>query len=394
MKKIFAILTLATIAASGFAAEKPSPALLKDKANFSKTELFEPREVFADKDANAALLRDYEANPSAYKPDQLLPVALCYLSFGDIPKAKSALESFLKVSPKNVRALRTLGTISLLSKDLDRAMLYYKGAIDGGDEKSVVFLCSAYIMTQRFDDIKPYVAKLEKMAKTNLEALNVVLFYAGRDKKSFDETLAKRVLSSIDARAVLGSATPDGMSTVFRLFMATGKIWPVSSLTVPARAAALAEMWPVALKTYKKVLAAEPNNAVALRGMGLVAYRTGDIMGAADFIMKAYKTGDKEAASDGFDLFLLSHERKVWEIFQPYIKDIKPAPQLLADCVQWSVGRDDSADVFYFGALGANADPLYKDEGVVKLLQEGAKKYASDARSAEVLKKLKANAKK
>ncbi len=376
MKKIFAILTLATIAASGFAAEKPSPALLKDKANFSKTELFEPREVFADKDVNAALLRDYEANPSAYKPDQLLPVALCYLSFGDIPKAKSALESFLKVSPKNVRALRTLGTISLLSKDLDRAMLYYKGAIDGGDEKSVVFLCSAYIMTQRFDDIKPYVAKLEKMAKTNLEALNVVLFYAGRDKKSFDETLAKRVLSSIDARAVLGSATPDGMSTVFRLFMATGKIWPV------------------ALKTYKKVLAAEPNNAVALRGMGLVAYRTGDIMGAADFIMKAYKTGDKEAASDGFDLFLLSHERKVWEIFQPYIKDIKPAPQLLADCVQWSVGRDDSADVFYFGALGANADPLYKDEGVVKLLQEGAKKYASDARSAEVLKKLKANAKK
>ncbi len=387
MKKIFAILTLATIVGTGFAAEKPSPALLKDKANFSKTELFEPREVFADKDANAALLRDYEANPAAYKPDQLLPVALCYLSFGDIPKAKSALESFLKVRPKNVRALRTLGTISLLSKDIDKSMLYYKGAIDGGDEKSIVFLCSAYIMTQRFDDIKPYLPQLEKMAKTNLEALNVILFYAGRDRKAFDEALAKRVLSSIDARAVLGSATPDGMSTVFRLFMATGKIWPVSSLTVPARAAALAEMWQVALKTYKKVLAAEPNNAVALRGMGLVAYRTGDIM-------KAYKTGDKEAASDGFDLVLLSHERKVWELFQPYIKDLKPAPQLLADCVQWSVGRDDSADVFYFGALGANADPLYKDEGVVKLLEEGAKKYASDARSAEVVKKLKANAKK
>ena len=68
MKKIFAILTLATIVGTGFAAEKPSPALLKDKANFSKTELFEPREVFADKGANAALLRDYEARGVQARP--------------------------------------------------------------------------------------------------------------------------------------------------------------------------------------------------------------------------------------------------------------------------------------------------------------------------------------
>ncbi len=386
MKKVLAALVLSCAAAFG---QQPSPELLKNKENFSKTELFEPNEVFADKAANAALLRDYEANKSAYKPEQLLPVAVCYLSFGDIPKAKSAFESFLKTSPKNLRALRTLGTISFLLKDVDTAIKYYKAAIDAGDDKSVVFLGSAYIMANKMDEIAPYLPALKKLANENLEALNVLLFYAGRDRKSFDEAFAKEILASINARKVLESATPEGMSTVLRLYMATRNIWPVSTLVVPARAAALAELWPLALSTYKKVLESEPNNPVALRGMGLVSYRTGDIMGAADYIMKAYNAGDKDAATDGVDLFVLSRNRAIWDMFKGYAADIKTSPQVLAALVQYSVGRDDAADIFYFGALDKNASLLYRDEAVVKLLEDGLKKYGSDGRAAEVSKKLK-----
>lgn len=172
--------------------------------------------------------------PPRTKPDQLLPVAVCYLSFGDIPKSKAAFESFLKTSPKNIRALRTLGTISLLSKDFDTAMRYYKTAIAAGDEKSNVFLGSAYIMANKADEVKPLLPVLEKLAKTNLEALNVVMFYAGRDRKNFDRELVQKVLADVDARSVLESATPDGMSTVLRLYLATRDMWPVSALAVPA----------------------------------------------------------------------------------------------------------------------------------------------------------------
>ena len=51
MKKVLAALVLSCAAAFG---QQPSPELLKNKENFSKTELFEPNEVFADKAANAA----------------------------------------------------------------------------------------------------------------------------------------------------------------------------------------------------------------------------------------------------------------------------------------------------------------------------------------------------
>ena len=393
MKTILTALILSAIATAAFAATQPSPELLKQKENFSKTELFEPHQVFADKAANAALLREYEANPAAYKPDQLMPIALCYLSFGDIAKAKSAFESFLNTSPKNLRALRTLGTISLLSKDIEKAMQYYKTAIDAGDEKSVVFLCSAYIMANKIDEIKKHLPTLKKLAKDNLEALNVTLFYAGRDKKTFDEKLAKEILSNVDARKMLETATPDGMSTILRIYMMTKNAWPTPIRVIPARSAALAEIWPLALSTYKEVLKEDPKNAIALRGMGLVSYRTGDVLGAADYVMKAYDAGDKDAIFDGIDLFLLSRDRSIWEKFSPYAKNLKMSPQMRAALVQYAVGRDDSADVFYFGALGENNDLLFKDEAVVKLLEDGVKKYSSDSRAAEVSKKLKASKK-
>ena len=388
MKKILTMFVISLFAIVGFG-QASTPELLKNKEMFEKTDLFEPPQVFADKAVNASVLRDYELNKATYKSSQLLPVAVCYLSFGDMKKAQETFEAFLSAKPNNLRAIRTLGTISLLSKDIDKAIEYYKKAIALGDEKSVVFVGSAYIMANKQDEIKPHLPVLKKLAKTNLEALNVVLIYAGRDKKNFDEALAKEVLASVDARAVLESATPDGMSTILRIYVATRKIWNTTAMLVPARAATLVEAWPLAMQVYKTILAEQPNNPLALRGVSVVAFRTGDVFGAADYIMKAYKAGDKDAAMDGVELFLLSRNRAVWDMFKDIAKGMSPNPQVCAGLVQYAVSQDDCIDMFYFASLSKNTDLLYKDQAVSKLLEEGAKKYSSDKRSAEVLKRLK-----
>jgi hypothetical protein len=57
--------------------------------------------------------------------------------------------------------------------------------------------------------------------------------------------------------------------------------------------------------------------------------------------------------------------------------------------VQYAVGQDDCADMFYYASLGKNSDLLYKDEGVRKLLEDGIKKYSSDKRASEVAKRIK-----
>ena len=75
-------------------------------------------------------------------------------------------------------------------------------------------------------------------------------------------------------------------------------------------------------------------------------------------------------------------------MFKPLSGEVDPAPAVLAELVRCSVGRDDSADAFYYGALGKNSAPLYADEAVSKLLEDGVKKYSSDKRSAEVAKRL------
>ena len=54
-----------------------------------------------------------------------------------------------------------------------------------------------------------------------------------------------------------------------RLYLGSRKLWTPSASVVPARAAALMESWPLALEIYNGILKAEPENALALRGLSL-----------------------------------------------------------------------------------------------------------------------------
>ncbi|MFR6032256.1 MAG: hypothetical protein ACLUKN_03160 [Bacilli bacterium] len=63
----------------------------------------------------------------------------------------------------------------------------------------------------------------------------------------------------------------------------------------------------------------------------MVSYRTGDVMGASKHIKKAYENGDKDAATDGMELFLLSNNIDIWNTFKPYIKDVSFTPNCAQD---------------------------------------------------------------
>ncbi len=388
IRKIFAAAASLAFAACAFG-QAPSPELLKDKSSFSKTELFESPAVFSDREANAAAIKSYEADPSAYKPEELMPVAVCYMGSGDFPKAKSLLETFLKARPDNVRALRTLGTISMLSRDFDAAKGYYEKAYKLGDEPSAVYVSTVCIMAQKPDEMLPYLPAVKKLARENLESFNIAMVYALRDPKKPDETLVKELVGAADARKLLSSATPDALSTTLRLYLGSRKLWTPSASVVPARAAALMESWPLALEIYNGILKAEPENALALRGKALVSYRVGGVMEAANLIKKARELGEEAAVLDGIELFVLSKNEDVWNMFKDGAEKAEILPQVRAGLILYAV-RNENPGMFYAAALGKNSDLLYKDAQVLKLIEEGAKKFSSDARAKRVLENIEA----
>ncbi len=388
MKKIVSLL-MAIVVSSGAFAQQGTPELLTKKELFEKTELFEPQGVFANIQANIKLLKDYEANKASYKPNQLLPVAVCYLSVNALPQAKETFEAFLKVAPKNKRALRTLGTISLLSKENDKAISYFKKAVELGDEQSNIYLASAYLVADKANEVAPILPALKKLAKENLEAFNVIMLYALRDSEKRDVALMKETIANSDARKLLSSASPDGLSTTLRVYLADRSVWTPSMSVIPARAAALMENWLLARKCYRAILESEPKNALALRGMGLVEYRTGDVSSASKYIEDAYKNGDKDAVIDGIELFLLSGRKDIWNTFSPMLVADKLSPQLRAGLVQYAVANDNCKEMFYTAAIGKGSELLYKDEAVQKLLKEGVEKYSSDSRAEKVAKLIK-----
>ena len=50
--------------------------------------------------------------------------------------------------------------------------------------------------------------------------------------------------------------------------------------------------------------------------------------------------------------------------------------------------RNDNKDMFFTAVNGKFSDILYKDAQVLKLLEEGAEKFASDKRAKAVLDKI------
>ncbi len=363
---------------------KPSPDFLKNKQNFSNIKLYESKRIYSDRNANIQLLKDYEKNPTSYKDDQLFPIAICYLSVRDFVKAKNVLNKLAYSEADSIIVMRTLGSINFLMRDLDASIDAYKKAVSYGDEFSAVYCSSALILAQRSAEIKQFLPILQKHAKTNLEALNVFISYSLQFKDADTEKKLKSVISTIDARKVLMSANPESLRLLLRLYLANRRVWDTSATVVPARAAALFEDWILAVDCYEKILKTDPKNLLALRGMGLVHYRLGDVTSASNSIKKAYEYGDKDAAVDGIELFLLAKYRFIWNEFKDKVDISKLSLDIRAGLIQYASTQKDCADMFYNAVKDESSTPLFKDSKVRVLIHQCLDIYSNDARSKAV----------
>ena len=393
MKKIgIMFLALAAVGASAFAQDS-TPEMLKKKQFFDKPELYEAQSIFSDPAANRELLKDYEANPKLYTAKQLLPVAVCYITTGNYAAAEKTLEEYLKAEPKSVRALRMMGTVYFVNRKagddkgneekMAKAVSYYKKAMEMGDKAAAKSVASAYIISQTPDKISEVLPTIKELSKTDLEALTLVMVYAFRNAEQPDDALLKEVLSGLDTRTLLTGSTSEGLRTILRMYFARRDVWPDAMLVVPGRAAAFAEAWPLALELYKKALKADPKNALAMRGLSLVAYRTGDIQGAVDYIKQAIATGDKSAASDGIEIFLLTGDKSIWDEFKKYLPQIKVSMVVRVGMIQYAEARD-SADVFFAACEGDGSEAIFAERRLDKIVFDGIKKFGSDPRAAAV----------
>ena len=134
---------------------------------------------------------------------------------------------------------------------------------------------------------------------------------------------------------------------------------------------------------YKKALKSDPKNTLAMRGLSLVYYRTGDIQTAVDYIKQAIAAGDKAAASDGVEIFLLTGDKSIWETFKDTFKEIPVSMVVRVGMIQYAEARD-SADVFFAACEGEGSQAIFDERRLDKLVFDGLEKFKSDARANAV----------
>ena len=390
MKKIMVFALASIFAPVLYSAGEPAktPELLKQRDKFADISLFDARSIYADRKANLELLKSYRDKPESFSDAQLFPVAVCFLTFRDYERARAALEKLSAAQPKNITVWRTLGSVDFLAGDMKSAVEAYRKAISLGDGFSSVYCGNALMLSGRAGEVKEFLPEIVKFAPSNLEALNVLLTYSIEHRTPEVAAFLKSAFEKIEPKKVLLSATPDSLRLAVRVYQARPEVWTIPALVVPARGAALFENWPLALRLYKKILEEEPGNTLARRGMGLVQYRLGDVSAAAAEIKKAFDSGDKDAAVDGVELFLLSKYRFVWDMFKDKLDVSKTSLEIRAGLIQYAAGQSDCAEMFYSAVADPSSDVLFKDSKVAALARQCLDKYASDARSRGVAERL------
>ena len=385
MKKLSIFLFSLLLAAAAFAQDNTE--LLKQKNLFKEYAKFDNPAVFANLQNNASLIADYESRPEAFKDEELFPVAMAYMTTRNVDKAISLLQRHIKAAPKNAAAIRSLATMSLIKNDKAAAEDLYKKASDMGDKTALKSLASLYIMERTPKKVASYIDTLKNLAKDDLEAANILLMYSSVNETK-NEDLAKSVLKNLNLDEIFKTASVDAFNTALNIYGANPKLWEGECAVIPARAAAINNLWFPASEAYQTALKANPNSTIALRGKALVEYRTGDINAAFKLIDKALALGDKSAYNDLIELSLISKRTQNLDAVKDKLAlaELRVQPKFML--VQYAIANN-APDYFYIGALGKNSQALYKDEVAKKIIRSGLEKFGADARAKEVEKLLK-----
>lgn len=133
------------------------------------------------------LLKYYESHREKFKPEELLPIAICYAQERQYDKARSVYEEYVQAVPLDARAWRGLGNIDLLTGQPERAITNYSKALSLGDTESTRLLAAAYYATGQFEalramaeNLEEYALKQAPSAAERFEALDLLLLCAMR----------------------------------------------------------------------------------------------------------------------------------------------------------------------------------------------------------------------
>ncbi|MFI3290353.1 MAG: hypothetical protein R3Y46_00585 [Opitutales bacterium] len=385
MKKL--IILLASILTLAASLNAQSPEFLKDRANFSDFKKFESPAIYTNLQANADLIANYEANPASFKDEELFPVIMAYMSSRKVNEGEALLLKHTKAVPANIAAIRNLASIAMIKGDAAQSIALYKTAAATGDELALKSLASAYVISKQIGEIKTILAPLSELAKTDLEAANILLIYAiSEDVK--DETLAKNVIASLNLDEILKTTKIDALNTAYNLYKNRPEIWSGDAILVPARVAILSFDWTTAGEAVDKVLKSNPKNTLALKTKAIVEYKTGDVNAGFKYIAQAVALGDKSAFNDFIELAVVKGQSDKIKNNMTALMNAELNVKSNIMLVRYGLARND-ADAFFLGLLGKNSDVLFTNEQNKLIIAEGLKKFSTDSRAKAVEAKLK-----
>ncbi len=385
MKKLSIIMIAAALALSAYAANTD---VLKDKSNFSKVELFAEDSVFSNPQINAEVVKAYEANPDAYSDKELFPVAICYMTLHRPEKTKAMLEKYIASSPNDAKAIRTYANILAVFGDFENALSNFKKSYALGDKESAKLIALILLQTNRIDDVKEYLPELSEFAKTDLGVLNILLSYAYRNQNNRDVELAKRSINAAQAGEMLKISSLDTFVMVLNLYMVEKGVWNANSLILPARGAMLSGHWGLARSLYSEILEANPNNIDALKGKSIVEFNLGGINEASALLDKILALGDKSVINDAMELFIVSKNQGIFEKYKKNFENFDFSPKVRLAMLGFAANTDGRADMLFMALSGEGVKPLLENERIAGEIKTVLKKYESDPRSKEFLKKL------
>lgn len=384
MKKI---LTLACVLAAAFGAFA-NPEILKDKANFSKTELFWDDAVFSNQAVNLETVKAYEANPSAYKDAELFPVATCYMALRAPDKTKALLEKYISARPNDARAISRYANILAVFGDWDGSLKQFEKAYSLGDKESVKLIAQILFQTKRADEIQKYLPQIKDFAKTDLGMLNTALAYAYRDPNKIDSELASSVIKSADLEKMLKTASAESYAFTLNLYMAQRGFWQGEKLILPAMGARIGGHWGMARSLFDQVLQANPKNTHALRGKAVVEFNLGGVMEAGDLLAKAIKLGSKDAVNDAMELFVVSKNPEIYKMFEKDFKGFDFSLKSRIAMISYAANNDGMEDLFFAALQGDGAKEIFANAQLSAEIGKVLKKFEKDPRAKDISKKL------
>jgi tetratricopeptide (TPR) repeat protein len=362
-------------------------------------------------DVRRELITEYETSLQRLQDDRLLAVAISYAKEGKYTNAVPVYKRFLVSHPKQIRALRGLGTTYLYLERHEEAINYLRKSWSLGDIDSLSTLAVAYVRSGKYAQMEDLVSALVQHSQGDAEIVNCLIAYAIFYKDPPDAKLVLKALAGLRDQDILQrDDTTQLLSEVVARFgrdpaleMAQlpvlGKIihgyeadpqkWPANRRTYVADSYCLAGQHTKGEPIYRELLKENPDDVSALRGLGIaLAYQRKFTDGIAP-LRKAWSHKDKLSLSALTACHMGARDFDGMKDLIPFLLERrKEDMESLSTVLAYSIAREPTDRELFFKAIdGFTDDELLRNQEVTNNTVLGLKLFGEKQR-AERLRKL------